>query len=59
MAHGTRHGHRRNHFDPADPSIHMLGLPKSHPGLGNWCDFAIVTGTILALAVLVIGNLIF
>jgi hypothetical protein len=37
----------------------MLGLPKSNSGLGNWCVFAIVTGTILALAVLAVGNLIF
>jgi hypothetical protein len=59
MPHGTRHGRHENHVEQPDLSVYMLGLPKSHPGLRNWCVFAILTGAILALAVVVLGNLIF
>jgi hypothetical protein len=31
-----------------DPSIHMLGLPKSHPRLGRWLVLAILVGAIAA-----------
>lgn len=31
-----------------DPSIHMLGLPKSHPQLGRWVAMAILAGAIAA-----------
>jgi hypothetical protein len=58
MAHGTRHRHQAL-LDETDPSIHMLGLPKSYSRLGTWLVFAILTGTVLALAVVVLGNLIF
>jgi hypothetical protein len=39
--------------------MHMLGLPKSYSRLGTWLVFAILTGTILALTVVVVGNFIF
>jgi hypothetical protein len=32
-----------------DPSIHMLGLPQSHPQLGRWMALAILGGAIVAL----------
>jgi hypothetical protein len=59
MPHRTRHAQHVNHFDTDDPSIHMLGLPKSHPKLRIWCVFAILTGAMLALGVVALGNLIF
>ena len=31
-----------------DPSIHMLGLPKSYPHLGRWLAVAIVVGAVAA-----------
>jgi hypothetical protein len=31
-------------FDGPDPSIHMLGLPKSYPQLGRWVTLAILAG---------------
>lgn len=33
-----------NLFGESDPSVHMLGLPKSHPQLGRWVVVAIVAG---------------
>jgi hypothetical protein len=35
-----------------DPSIHMLGLPQSHPQLGRWVALAILTGAIVALTLI-------
>jgi len=32
-----------------DPSVHMLGLPQSHPQLGRWVALAILAGAIVAL----------
>jgi len=32
-----------------DPSVHMLGLPLSHPQLGRWVALAILAGAIVAL----------
>jgi hypothetical protein len=32
-----------------DPSIHLLGIPKSHPQLGRWVALAILAGAIAAL----------
>ena len=32
-----------------DPSIHLLGLPESHPRLGRWVVLAILAGAIVAL----------
>jgi hypothetical protein len=31
-----------------DPSIHMLGLPKSYPQLGRWLALAVLVGAIAA-----------
>jgi hypothetical protein len=33
-----------------DPSVHMLGLPQSHPQLGRWVILAFLAGAIVALA---------
>jgi hypothetical protein len=59
MAHKSRRGNQVEYFDANDPSIHMLGLPKSNPKLRIWCVFAILTGAMLALGVVALGNLIF
>ena len=32
-----------------DPSVHMLGLPQTHPQLGRWVALAILAGAIVAL----------
>ena len=32
-----------------DPSIHLLGMPESHPQLGRWVALAILAGAIAAL----------
>jgi len=39
-----------------DPSIHMLGLPKSYPQLGRWVALAILTGAIAALLLVALAN---
>jgi hypothetical protein len=31
-----------------DPSIHLLGMPESHPRLGRWVVLAILAGAIVA-----------
>jgi hypothetical protein len=59
MAHETRHRHHANYFDQSELPMHMLGMPRSRPQLRTWLLLAILTGTVLALAVVVIGNLIF
>jgi hypothetical protein len=41
-------------FSGPDPSIHMLGLPKSHPQIGRWVAAAIVAGAIAALSLIAI-----
>jgi hypothetical protein len=35
-----------------DPSIHMLGLPQSHPQLGRWVALAILAGAIVAFTLI-------
>jgi hypothetical protein len=35
-----------------DPSIHMLGLPESHPQLGRWVALAILMGAIVAFTLI-------
>ncbi|MFY9802694.1 MAG: hypothetical protein WA211_12155 [Candidatus Acidiferrales bacterium] len=35
-------------FSGPDPSMYMLGLPKSHPKLGRWVAVAIIAGGIAA-----------
>jgi len=54
-----RAAHQPTHsiFQP-DLSAHMLGVPKSRPRF-DWFLFAITVGTLLALAVSVVSNLIF
>jgi hypothetical protein len=54
-------GRRRhaNHFGQTDLSIYMLGLPKSRPRLWNWIVLAVVMGTVLGFAMLVLGDLRF
>jgi hypothetical protein len=37
-------------FKQDDPSIHMLGLPKSRPRLRMWVLLAILFGALVALA---------
>jgi len=32
----------------SDPSIHMLGLPKSYPHLGRWLLLTILVGAVAA-----------
>jgi hypothetical protein len=54
-----RHHHRADYFDQSDVSMHMLGMPKSRPQLRTWLLLAILTGTAFALALVVLGNLIF
>jgi len=39
-----------------DPSIHMLGLPKSYPQLGRWVALAILTGAIAAFLLVVLAD---
>jgi hypothetical protein len=59
MPHRTRHSRSISQLSADDPSIHMLGLPKSYSKLRIWCVFAILTGAMLALGVVALGNLIF
>jgi hypothetical protein len=35
-----------------DPSVHLLGLPKSHPQLGRWVALAILAGAIVAFTLI-------
>jgi hypothetical protein len=59
MAQETRRRRHASYFDQADPSAHMLGVPKSRPRFRTWLLLAILTGTVLALALVLAGNLIF
>lgn len=59
MPHGARHRRQMSLADQADGSDYMLALPKSRPRLGNWLMFAILTGMVLALALVALGNVIF
>ena len=45
-----------NLFHGSDPSIHMLGLPKSYPQLGRWVALAILTGAIAAFLLVVLAD---
>jgi hypothetical protein len=56
MRHATKRGDDRRYLHQTDPSIYMLGLPKSRPRLGNWGIVAILAGTLLALAIIGFGN---
>jgi hypothetical protein len=59
MFHMPRAVHQTSHstFQP-DLSAHMLGVPKSRVRF-PWFLFAITLGTLLALAVLAVSNLMF
>lgn len=46
-------------FYQPDLSEYLLGLPKSHPQLRSWIFVAVAAGTLLALVLLAILNLIF
>ncbi|MGD0404000.1 MAG: hypothetical protein ABSB66_12485 [Candidatus Acidiferrales bacterium] len=59
MAQEPRRRRHANRFDQPDPSVHMLGIPKSRPKFRTWFVLAILTGTVLALALILVGNLIF
>lgn len=59
MAHESRHRHQASYSDQSDVSMHMLGMPKSRPHLRTWLLLAILSGTVLALALCLIGNMIF
>ncbi|MGA2900351.1 MAG: hypothetical protein ABSF40_08995 [Candidatus Acidiferrales bacterium] len=59
MAHETKYREHANYFDQPDLSMHMLGMPKSRPQFRTWMLLAVLTGAVLALAIVVIGNLIF
>jgi hypothetical protein len=59
MAHELRHRHRADYFNQPDVSMHMLGIPKSRPQLRTWLLLAVLTGAVLAFALVVLGNLIF
>jgi hypothetical protein len=37
-----------------DPSVHMLGLPKSYPQLGRWLALAILVGAVAAFLIVAI-----
>lgn len=39
-------------FSGPDPSVHMLGLPKSHPRLGRWVAVAVIAGAIVAVSLI-------
>jgi hypothetical protein len=39
-----------------DPSVHMLGLPKSHPHLGRWIGLAVLVGVIAALFLVMLAG---
>jgi hypothetical protein len=59
VAHRTGHHYHPDYFEQDDPSVYMLGLPKSHARLGRWVVLTILAATVLALSVVVLGNLIF
>jgi hypothetical protein len=39
--------------------MHLLGIPKPRPRLKNWYIFVVLAATILALAVVALGNILF
>jgi hypothetical protein len=39
-------------LDGPDPSIHLLGIPESHPQLVRWVALAILAGAIVAFAMM-------
>ena len=59
MAHGARRHSQAVSFGEIDPSRHFHEFPKAQTRTGKWFLFAIVTGSVLALVLFAIGNLIF
>jgi hypothetical protein len=55
----TRRRDHAAHSDQTDPSVYMLGLPKSRSIRWNWFIFALLTATVLAIGLVVLGNLVF
>jgi hypothetical protein len=53
------HRHHANHFGQTDFSVYMQGLPKSRARLRYWIVLAVLMGTVLGLAMLLVGNSIF
>jgi hypothetical protein len=53
-----RRGHA-GHFDQTDPSVYMLGLPKSRSIHWNWFVFALLTAAALAIGLVALVNLMF
>jgi hypothetical protein len=45
-----------NPLNGPDPSIHMLGLPKSYPQLGRWLALAILGGAITAFLIVALAG---
>jgi uncharacterized protein involved in exopolysaccharide biosynthesis len=45
-----------NLLNGPDPSIHMLGLPKSYPQLGRWLALAILGGAITAFLLVALAG---
>jgi hypothetical protein len=43
-------------FSQPDPSIHMLGLPRSRSRLGKWGLFVFIAGILAALVLVAITN---
>ncbi len=39
-----------------DPSVHMLGLPKSYPHLGRWIGLAVLIGAIAAFLLVALAG---
>jgi hypothetical protein len=48
--------HPVNPLHGPDPSIHMLGLPKSYPHLGRWLALAILGGAIAAFVIVALAG---
>jgi hypothetical protein len=59
MAHGARRRSQAVSFGEIDPSSHFLEFSRAHARIGKWFLFAIVTGSVLALVLFTLGNLIF
>jgi hypothetical protein len=56
MRQATKREGDKSYFNQTDPSMYMLGLPKSRPRLGTWGVVAVLAGTLLALAVVGFEN---
>jgi hypothetical protein len=67
----SEHGSRLNQANPdssspsgvgvdllhgPDPSVHMLGLPKSYPHLGRWIGLAVLVGIIAAFLLVTLAG---